>query len=200
MAPRAGADCVVIFPSALGWMAVVGQDRWLKRLSFGHASAEAALAALSPWPVETARPGRWNQGLVERLQAYAAGAREDFLDVALDLGPQGEFQRRVVDRCRRIAYGMTLTYRALASASGSPRAARAVGNVMASNPVPLVVPCHRVVASAGLGGYSAGEGTRLKLRLLEMEAGQGSCERRQLSGTASRPHWAGTQPRLRRET
>lgn len=113
----------------------------------------------------------WCPDLVRRIQAYAAGGVDDFSDVQIDAGPQTAFQRRVVDRCRKIRFGQTMTYGQLARAAGSPAAARAVGNVMATNRTPLVVPCHRVVASSGgLGGYSAAGGTRTKLRMLEMEA------------------------------
>ncbi|HEX5442453.1 MAG TPA: methylated-DNA--[protein]-cysteine S-methyltransferase [Pirellulales bacterium] len=109
--------------------------------------------------------------LVARLQAYARGGQDDFLDVELDLGPQTAFQRRVIDCCRRIPLGQTLTYGALAEQVGHPRAARAVGNCMRTNRIPLLVPCHRVIGSGGtMRGYSAGEGIRMKLRLLEMEA------------------------------
>lgn len=109
--------------------------------------------------------------LVARLQAYARGAHDDFLDIAIDLGPQTAFQRRVIECCRRIPLGQTLTYGALAEQVGHPRAARAVGNCMRTNRIPLLVPCHRVIGSGGtMRGYSAGEGIRMKLRLLEMEA------------------------------
>ena len=88
----------------------------------------------------------------------------------VELDHLAPFARRVVELCRRIPYGQTLTYGELAAQAGSPRAARAVGNVMRTNRCPLVVPCHRVVPSgSGLGGYSAPGGVRAKLRLLELE-------------------------------
>jgi methylated-DNA-[protein]-cysteine S-methyltransferase len=81
-----------------------------------------------------------------------------------------DFQQRVVRECRRIPYGHTLAYGELAVRAGSPHAARAVGGVMARNRIALVIPCHRVVGSAGkLGGYSAPDGIRMKTRLLELE-------------------------------
>jgi len=165
-----GADRLVIFPSSLGWIALQGAGVTLKQLSFGRPTPDAALGQLDPALAAGAVVARWNPELVKRLQAYAEGARDAFLDVKLDLGPQTEFQRRVVARCRAIGYGKVMTYGELALAAGSPRAARAVGSVMRTNRVPLIVPCHRVVASGGgMGGYSAGEGVRMKLRLLELE-------------------------------
>jgi methylated-DNA-[protein]-cysteine S-methyltransferase len=168
-------DRVAVFPSALGWMAIVGGSpaakRFrLKQLTFGHASPGAALTGLNLAVEEVPPVEDWNPRLVRRLQAYADGRRDDFADVPLDESGQTAFQREVVRHCRRVEYGRTLTYGALAVLAGCPRAARAVGNVMRINATPLVVPCHRVVAAgAGLGGYSAGEGVRMKLRLLELE-------------------------------
>ncbi len=85
------------------------------------------------------------------------------------------FQRAVIDHCRRIPRGEVLTYGQLAERAGYPRSARAVGNVMATNRVPLIVPCHRVVGAGGnLGGFSAPQGLQMKRRLLRLE---GSLER-----------------------
>ena len=160
----------VAFRSALGWMAMVGQGRVLEQLTFGHPSAQAALAALDPELTRGARPGTWNPRLVERLQAFAAGRPDDFADVPVDSGAASEFRRRVLDCCRQILYGETLTYQQLATLAGSPGAARAVGNSMAANRVPLVIPCHRVVSSGGrLGGFSALGGVTTKNRLLALE-------------------------------
>ena len=167
------ADISVVFPSSLGWMALITSGRILKRLCFGHASREAAVATLDTALCETVQLETSNSPLVRRLQAYALGARDDFRDVEIDLELQTGFQRRVVRRCRQIPYGKTLSYGELAAQAGSPGAARAVGSCMAANRVPLVVPCHRVVTSAGrLGGYSATGGIATKQHLLDLEAGK----------------------------
>ena len=82
------------------------------------------------------------------------------------------FARKVLGACRKVPQGRTTTYRALAEQVGQPRAARAVGGVMAANPIPLIVPCHRVLRSdGGLGGFSGPGGNATKLRLLEHEKG-----------------------------
>jgi len=105
-----------------------------------------------------------------RVQTYARGAPDDFADVPIVLTGLTDFQQRVIRECRRISYGHTLAYGELAVRAGSPNAARAVGSVMARNRIALVIPCHRVVGSAGkLGGYSAPDGIRMKTRLLELE-------------------------------
>ena len=116
----------------------------------------------------------WHAGLRRRLEAFAAGEPCDFADVQLALPSLTPFQQRVIAETRGIGYGQTLTYGELAARAGAPRAARAVGTVMSSNRIPILIPCHRVIASGGrLGGYSAPQGVDLKRRLLEMEAAAG---------------------------
>ena len=93
-----------------------------------------------------------------------------FGDVPLELAHLSPFQKKVVDRCRRISAGGTRTYGELAGLAGFPGAARAVGSVMSRNLYPIIVPCHRVVGSAGsLGGFSAPQGISLKARMLALE-------------------------------
>lgn len=164
------ADVLAVFPSRLGWMAIIGSGDVLKYLTFGHSTAAKALASVHTTRIEDARTGRWNQQLVERLQAYAAGSYDDFLDVEVNTDHATAFQRVVLDRTRRIPFGETMTYGQLAASAGFPGAARAVGRTMATNCIPLVIPCHRVIAANGsLCGFSAQGGVRTKLRLLELE-------------------------------
>ncbi len=166
----------------LGWMAIAGMGDVLWRLSFGHASEPAAIAALGLEPAEM-ELGDWNPELARRLGRYAAGAADDFRDVAVASAAKTEFQHRIVAECRRIAYGETLSYQELAARAGRPRAARAVGNCMASNTIPLVIPCHRVVGAGGsLGGYSAPSGLSMKRRLLALEGAASSEPKRELAG------------------
>ena len=107
--------------------------------------------------------------LAEALRAYFEGRPTRF-DVRLDLGAVTEFRRRALQACRRIPWGQTGTYADLARTAGSPNASRAAGSAMAHNPLPLVVPCHRVVRSDGsLGGFSSPQGVQLKRRLLQLE-------------------------------
>jgi methylated-DNA-[protein]-cysteine S-methyltransferase len=116
------------------------------------------------------RVGPGDDPLVDRLLAFAQGEPVDFENVEVEHSGLTEFQRRVRAQCRQIPYGETRTYGQLAAAAGRPGAARAVGTVMSQNRVPLVVPCHRVVASGGgLGGFSAPQGINMKRRLLAME-------------------------------
>jgi len=160
-----------VFPSDLGWIAVCWTGQALEGFTLGHPSAQAAAAATSAICAISSNPPEFVLRLAERIQSYAAGTDEDFSDVPLDLSHLTEFQRRVVKECRRIRVGQTLSYADLAAKAGSPGAARAVGNTMARNRFPIVVPCHRVIGSAGsLGGFSAPSGISLKRRMLDLEA------------------------------
>jgi methylated-DNA-[protein]-cysteine S-methyltransferase len=108
--------------------------------------------------------------LLARLCRYAEGEFDDFLDVPTCTGHLTPFAVLVVKAVRHIPFGKTLSYGQIAAEVGHPRAARAVGTVMAQNRTPLVVPCHRVLASKGkLGGYSAIDGVLMKRRLLDLE-------------------------------
>ena len=112
----------------------------------------------SPRPTDDAR---------RQLDEYFVGARRDF-DLGVDLRPAREFGRAVLEQLARVPYGQLTTYGTLAEQAGKPRAARAVGTVMNRNPVPIVLPCHRVVGSSGsLVGYAGG--LDRKRRLLELE-------------------------------
>jgi methylated-DNA-[protein]-cysteine S-methyltransferase len=173
MSPSTTRETLLVFPTSLGWTAAILCGPTLRRLSFGHPNANDAARALDAHASAARRPSVLQRRLIARIERYAAGHAVAFGDVAVDLGPLTEFQSRVYGLCRQIPYGDTLTYGQLASLAGSPGAARAVGNCMAANPIPLVVPCHRVVGSQGsLGGYSGPGGTSLKRTLLDLESGR----------------------------
>jgi O-6-methylguanine DNA methyltransferase len=106
--------------------------------------------------------------LAERFAAYFAGEPSSFDDVELDLDDWTPFQCRLVGALRSVPYGETVTYGELAALAGSPSAHRAAGTFCAGNRFPLVVPCHRVVAANGIGGFGP-LGVDYKRRLLELE-------------------------------
>ena len=160
-----------VFRTTLGWMAVAGRDRTLCHLTFGHKTADAARSRIAKASLAPAREAEWNPGLRKRLQDYAEGAPEDFLDILVESELSTPFTLAVLEACRRIPYGETRSYGELAEQVGAPRAARAVGNVMRCNRLPLVIPCHRVVHGDGrIGHFSAPQGASMKQRLLAMEA------------------------------
>lgn len=106
----------------------------------------------------------------QMLERYFDGERIDFNGIPVALDGMTPFRHKILDITRRLAYGEICTYGWIASECGSPRAARAVGGALASNPVPIIIPCHRVVASDGrLTGFSAPGGENTKLALLKME-------------------------------
>jgi methylated-DNA-[protein]-cysteine S-methyltransferase len=110
--------------------------------------------------------------VVECLEGYLAGSVHDLGSIRVDLGWATPFQGRVVRTARRIAWGHTVTYGELAARAGFPGAARAAASVMRANRFPLIVPCHRVVAAGGIGGFMGarwGAAVALKKRLLAHE-------------------------------
>lgn len=108
--------------------------------------------------------------LIQAVADYFAGRHFSFSDIPLALSHCSEFTRMVLERCRTIPYGQTVTYRQLAADVGRPKAIRAVAQALARNPIPILIPCHRVIGSDGsLRGFSAGGGVNTKKTLLLME-------------------------------
>ncbi len=172
-----GSSCTVcLVPTDLGWFALWGDGDTLFGLTIGQPSAAAARDSFrQQWENRSDntcwQEADWNPALRRMLQDFARGDIVDFSEVIIAHPELTTFQRDVLEATRRIPYGETRTYAALAEEAGHPRAARAVGNVMARNRVPIIVPCHRVVASGGKwGGFSAPQGVSLKRRILDMEA------------------------------
>jgi methylated-DNA-[protein]-cysteine S-methyltransferase len=121
---------------------------------------------------ELPRPGletpRGEHPLAARLRAFLTGERDAFADVELELEWCTNFQRAALEAIRSIPYGETATYGEVAALAGHPNAQRAVGSFCAGNRFGLIVPCHRIVASGGLGSYGS-LGVGYKRRLLELE-------------------------------
>jgi methylated-DNA-[protein]-cysteine S-methyltransferase len=127
--------------------------------------------SLKGWYSEEPSFPRWFKPLEENLKAYFAGTCDDsFAKIPVDLSPSNPFTRTVLNACRKITYGQTVTYTELAKMAGRPKAVRAVATAVAKNPLPLIIPCHRVIcANGGLGGFSAPGGIKYKKRLLDLE-------------------------------
>ena len=167
--------CLAVFATALGWFAAAGRGKVLEFLTAGHPSAASArteaLKCIQKWDLGALDAELdWCPELKKRLVEYAKGKRVQFDDIPLSLPKLTEFQSRVLKRTRKIGFGETLSYGELALQSGHPRAARGVGTVMSQNRFPVIIPCHRVIASQGkLGGYSGPQGVCLKEKLLILE-------------------------------
>lgn len=145
-----------------GELTAVWSPLGLCRLSFGTQAIEGAIE--KPYDPSVTR------ALASALEEYFAGGELDFPMGHLDWTGTPVFHRQVLERCARIPRGELMTYGELAAAVGSPAASRAVGQAMARNRWPLIVPCHRVVGSTGkLTGYSGMGGTATKQWLLDLE-------------------------------
>lgn len=164
-----------IFRTKWGYFGLAGTEQAVSRTFLPTPERQDAerglLQGFSP-AGDNPRPDKdFQRDLQERIVAYYEGEPVDFsTDPAIGLSESGPFVRKVLQACRMIAFGQTKTYSDLAKQVGSPNAARAVGSVMAGNPVPLIVPCHRVLRTdGGLGGFSAPGGTATKQRMLHHE-------------------------------
>ena len=158
------------FKSPRGWCTLSWYDDSVRGLRFAAASPAPIDPPLWGIPRIAGKLTLCQRDVVDRVRGMLAGRRVDFADVAIHLENRSEFDRLVTEECRRIGWGKTRSYAELAKDVGHPGAARAVGNVMRRNPIPLIVPCHRVVGAAGrLGGYSAPGGLATKRWLLDLE-------------------------------
>lgn len=157
----------VIFPTALGWVGLLASPKGIRRLVLPQQDKEGVLRELGQVTEAPSNPAAFKD-LTQRIKRYFAGYRIEFPDT-VDLDGNSPFQRLVLDRIRRIPYGQTRSYGSLAQEVGIPQGARAVGQALARNPVPLIIPCHRVVGRNGMGGFTGG--VELKRFLLRLEAG-----------------------------
>jgi methylated-DNA-[protein]-cysteine S-methyltransferase len=149
----------------IGPVLLVGRNGALRRLELGFESREAALEEAPFGALESSEAFG---PLPDMLHRYMAGEVIDFSSVEVEFGPVGSFVERVLRETMNIPFGKLVSYSALATIAGSPGAARAVGNAMSRNPIPIVVPCHRVVHSDGtIGGYTGG--LDMKRHLLALE-------------------------------
>ena len=161
-----------LFATAFGECGMAWNERgvcavWLPQTRSGDLRSRIARRLASA--VEAAPDGAAADA-VRGVRALLAGAPSDFEDVAVDLEQASPFQRSVYNVTRAIPAGRVLTYGAVAERIGPGATAQAVGQALGANPVPLIVPCHRVIAAHGrLGGFSAPGGTAVKRRLLALE-------------------------------
>lgn len=117
--------------------------------------------------------------LCQDMLRYLSGEKVDFSSYDLDLSDLTSFQKAVLEETRKIPYGQTITYGQLAIRIGKKGAAMAVGHALSKNPYPIIIPCHRVVSSCGIGGYCAqteGKMIETKKRLLEIERRSGNVD------------------------
>jgi methylated-DNA-[protein]-cysteine S-methyltransferase len=163
----------LIFETAGGFCGIAWNEVGITRFQLPAGSAAATERNVLR-RVPGAEPGTPTAEVLEAVGAakrYFAGEKIDFSRFRLDLGQQAPFFKSIYDAARRVGWGHTTTYGTLAKEVGAgPEAARDVGQAMANNPVPLIIPCHRVLAAGGkVGGFSAPGGSGAKVRMLELE-------------------------------
>ena len=151
-----------VFITGLGWIRIKVSDRGVTGIQFirrtSHTRREAGLPHPFPGILRTT---------IKELRLYAQGRLKKF-SVPVDISRVSDFTKLVLQQSKKIPYGRTLSYKQLASALGRPNASRAVGNSLGKNPVPIIVPCHRIIKTDGSpGGYTSGIAIKKKLLGIE---------------------------------
>lgn len=165
-----------LLKTQFGWCGVSADKGIIKKIILPSPDKKRVLKRLNKsgctlkgTPGQTPAAARF----LKRLKRYFNGEKVDFNNRAryiTDLTRSSDFERAVYKTLMAIPYGQVRTYQWVAQKAGSPGASRAVGNALSKNPLPIIIPCHRVVKSNGsLGGFSAIDGTKLKEKLLELE-------------------------------
>lgn len=172
MRPSTTERGYTLFETAIGPCGIAWNARGVVALQLPERTpAETAARLLHRAGVaEEARPPSDVRLAIAAVTSLMSGIATDLRGIRLDMERVPPFHRKVYEFARTIAPGATLSYGAIAQAVGSPGAARAVGQAMARNPFPIVVPCHRVLAAGGkTGGFTASGGVNTKLRMLAIE-------------------------------
>ena len=158
----------IIFNTDLGWVGILGSANGLLSTTLPQRSTQEAHRLLGDGVNQASWSPSPFKDLTERFRIYFSGHKVTFPD-ELDLSPATPFQRAVWEVTRLIPYGETRSYTWVAEQIGKPKALRAVGQALGKNPLSIIIPCHRVVASDGkLGGF--GGGVEMKQRLISLEA------------------------------
>lgn len=158
------------FPTALGEFALAWTDLGIKRVFLPGGEPAEVAARLAKMGAEPSEPTRAIAAVLDQIEDYADGEEIDFSSVSLDLEGVPEFHRRCYDILLTIGWGKTTTYGDMARQLGDVGLSRAVGQAMGANPIPLIIPCHRVLAAGnGAGGFSAPGGTSSKRVMLALE-------------------------------
>jgi len=163
-------DCfdLLVFQTALGWTGLLVDSNKIVRLRFGFKSQIPLLHSFDEH-FDVVDPTTKQKQWIKLLKDYAKGKPVSLASLPVDYSSYSPFQSKVLKQCRKIPFGTTISYGQLAAQSDSPRAARAVGSAMRKNRFPLLIPCHRVISSKGIGGYSASDGLTSKRKLLALE-------------------------------
>ncbi|WP_027058628.1 methylated-DNA--[protein]-cysteine S-methyltransferase [Mesorhizobium loti] len=161
-----------VLETVIGFMGIAWSEKGLIRLCLPESSRETVERRLmrhAGVSASTIQP-QWVVELIASIQAYASGEDVDFTSVPVDLDGIDDFRLAIYDAARKLGYGETTTYGELAKRAGQPGLPRETGAALGANPVPLVIPCHRIMAAGGkIGGFSAPGGSVTKEKMLAME-------------------------------
>ena len=154
----------------IGTFGIAWTDEGLARVALPGRDRAHTELWISRDPAEPGFPDGPIATLPDRIKRYAQGAKEDLSDVPLDLSGIPDFNRQAYAELLKIGYGETTTYGAIARILGDVALSRAVGQAMGANPIPLVIPCHRVLGADGkTGGFSSPGGVTAKMKMLALE-------------------------------
>ncbi|MBN1816260.1 MAG: methylated-DNA--[protein]-cysteine S-methyltransferase [Sedimentisphaerales bacterium] len=163
-------ESYAVVPTLWGLVGLLGDEKGVRRLTLPLPSIELLEQHLIEDDCLAQLDSDFCQPLQQAIAEYFRARPVDFSPYPVSLNGRSDFTRRVLVACRSIRYGQTTTYGQLAALAGVGKATRAVGRALASNPVPLVIPCHRILRADGsLGGFSAPQGTAFKEKLLQLE-------------------------------
>jgi len=161
-----------VFHTVLGWIGLVAGNKGVIRICLPEKTYKEAVKQCEPEILLAVKDSQQLSGIVKSVQSYCAGHPVDLGKIPIDFRTSPKFFLRAWHACRTIPRGETRSYKWLATSAGNTKGARAAGQAMARNKLPLLVPCHRVVNSDGnLHGFG-GAGVKLKYSLLEMEKQQ----------------------------
>jgi methylated-DNA-[protein]-cysteine S-methyltransferase len=159
-----------LIETALGMFGIAWTELGVARIALPGRDRVGTELWISREPAEPGFPEGGVATLFDRIKHYAAGEPEDFTDVPLDLTGIPDFNRQAYDELLKVGYGRTTTYGAIARTLGDVSMSRAVGQAMGANPIPLIIPCHRVLGADGkTGGFSSPGGVTAKMRMLALE-------------------------------
>ncbi len=165
----------VIFRTRWGYFGLLGGEKGVVRSCLPVANDWEAKERLLAGRGTGKSDATLFASLQGKIGAYFEGGCVDFSDISVVLDGLGEFGSKVLTACGNVEYGQTVSYGQLARLAGKPMAGRAVGNILAKNPVPLIIPCHRIIRSDGrIGGFSAEGGSKTKKMMLELEKTEGN--------------------------
>jgi len=163
---------LLTFDSNIGICAIAFKGKLVVGLQLPHENRSETVLKLSKRFKDAhlvRNPSPWEEKIIDRLKTHLRSGDQNLESIKVNIETT-PFFTRVYETVKKIPPGKSLTYGEVARLAGTPRAARAIGQAMARNPIPLIIPCHRVIGSSGkLVGFSALDGIKLKSKLLEIE-------------------------------